>query len=333
MTEKEKKVLIFPRTIQTLTNKGMEALNDNKAKEALYLFQQALNIAPSYYQARLGEAVAYMKMEKYREALTSTEKLLHEGLGDFYEVLQIHIILLLNMGNYSEIKAILEGILSEGSFPAKYAESFFNILDFVRNCSPNHSLEDETRLEELFFQLKSRNKQKQWLAIQQLVNEKHDRVINEFQHFLKEESNDLMFKTVVLQALQERNVDVPVTITKMGKSMDVVPNQLEDPFGNDFAQSVEKILVEQLEDHNPTLKKATTHIWWNYFFALYPFDPMPKEKNIWSATSQFVALESYGIDFDETELANQYGISVSTLLDKADEMFEIYLEIYEQIEI
>lgn len=332
------KVVLFPGTVKLLTSKGREALEENRAEEALQLFLEALEISPDYYQARLGMVLAYMKLEKYNDALSETSALLKEGLGDYFDILHIHITLLVSVAKYEKVVTILEGILSEGTFPAKYAESFFDTLHFARNMTERLEqikkipLEEEPINEEVLQKLQSDVKEEQWQAIQMLSTLKQARVIDAFKNFLINEQNDCLLKTFVIKALKEMDVSTPVMIEKFGQQLEVIPNELQDPFEDEFVQKVMSEITERLEDHNPSLKVIALQIWSYYYFAIYPFQAEPENVNLWAAALEIVALESFGMEFDESEIASSYQVDISTLLAKVNDISMIHMEAFQNIE-
>lgn len=331
MKQSDKKVLLFPGTVKLLTNKGRDALSENKAEEALRYFSEALEISPDYYQACLGQVLAYMKLEKYKEALACTYSILKRGLGDYYEVLHIHISLLVSLGKYDEVVTLLEGVLSEGSFPAKYAESFFETLHFARKMNEkmeqimNTPLEVTSPIEEAIQKLTSDVKEEQWEAIQTLAPLKHDDIIRAFTNFLEDVNNDWILKTFVLKALKEHAVSKRVTVTKLGKRLEVVPKELHDPFQHPFAKKVAYEITERLEQHNPSLKEVALQIWSYYFLSLYPFAIEPENVDLWKVAVEIVALESLAMEFDELEIASEYNLDVSLLLTKVNEISVIHM--------
>jgi tetratricopeptide (TPR) repeat protein len=326
MTDKnEDNLVMFPGTVKIFTRRGRAALSENNGDEALAHFQRALTIAPDYYQARFGEVLSYMKLERNQDALVCTQCMLQEGIGNYFDILHLHITLLVNLAKFNEIISILESLLSEGQIPAKYAESFYDTLHFARGMSENLSqLEDfpvdNEPPEDLLKQLKSENRKEQWNAIQLLSKEKHDLVILEFKNFLEVEKNELIYKTVVLRALKDMEVTFSINIKKRGQMMEVIPNDLEDIFEDSFAKQVENKICEMLEHNNPSLKDGAVQIWWHYFFAVYPFELVTANVNLWAAGANVIGLESFGMDFDENEIATDYHVELEDLLDTVNEM-------------
>lgn len=337
MNENQKKVkdkvVLFPGLVEKLVAKGMNYLKEKNFSKACAFFEQALEIEPDHPQGRFGVALSLIEQSRLEEAKKVTEKMLKEDIGNYYDILQVHISLLVQLGQYGEVVSMLEVIIAEEKLPANLAESFYQLLHFSRQME-----EDGTKIEidedlkqppeELIHMLYYGSMEKQLLAIQMLGKMSITNFIDAIKEFLVSEQNDPVLKSIALQLLKEKNLDEEIAIHKFGKETTINVADLEDVFHEKFGKNTLEILAVHLENDNPSLFEMVSQTWWHYLFAIYPISPKPLNPSLWAAAVHRVGVEVIGLDWDDLEIASKYDVVVDEMLACFTEIMKVEKETY-----
>ncbi|PYZ93670.1 hypothetical protein CR194_10960 [Salipaludibacillus keqinensis] len=302
-------VILFPGLVAKLVEKGMSSLKEKKYYDALSYFRQSTELEPDHAQARYGMVITNIELHQLEEAKKHCESMLNEGIGDYYDVLQVYVSLLVQLGDYQEVVDILDAVIAENKLPAKMAESLYHLLEFSRHMTEGFeevdeeldmmekdSLEIVPSKEELIQTLKKGNPDQQWGAIQKLSHHDSQEVEEAYRIFLKGKENQPVLKSYILQTLKEMNVTGEFEVHKFGQQYSVRIEDLEDVFHKKFGTSVVRRLEQVLGQENPSLFEMVQQVWWHYLFAIYPKSPQPLHIEIWAC-----ALHHMGVALLEDE--------------------------------
>src|SRR5690554_4819339 len=124
-------LILFPGLVTKLVEKGMASLKEKRYYDALNFFQQSTELEPSHDQARYGLVITNIELNRLEEAKEHCESMLREGIGSYYEILQVYVSLLVQLGDYKKVETLLEGVIQEEKLPHQMAESFYQLLDFA----------------------------------------------------------------------------------------------------------------------------------------------------------------------------------------------------------
>ncbi|MBB5172658.1 tetratricopeptide repeat protein [Texcoconibacillus texcoconensis] len=308
-------VVLFPGLANRLVEKGMTSLKEKKHLEALHYFQQAVELEQEHPQARYGIVICFIEMKRLEEAREHCERLLKEGIGQYFEVLQVYVSLLVQLGEYQDVVDVLEPVVQEEKPPPDMAESLYQLLDFSRHMvKPDQEEhfkdldvgEDWTNTKEWLKFLQKGNKDQQWGAIQQLGPKMDEEVLDAYRTFLKTEDNDPALKSYLLQLLKENEVTETFYIAKFGRTYSLIPNELESVFHERFGERVLAILHDTLAHENPTLYEMAEQLWWHYLFAIFPQSPEPDEESVWAAALHALTSRLLGGEDEADEIAMIY---------------------------
>lgn len=334
MKEEQSKenIVLFPGVVEKLVTKGMDALKEKRFEDALSNFEQALEIQPDHPQGRFGVALSLIEQSRLQEAKEATAKMLKEDIGNYYDILQVHISLLVQLGHYDEVVTMLEAIMAEEKLPSHLAESFYHLLHFSRQMVDdcNIELDDDGKdpPEDLLCYLHNGSKEKQWLAIQMLGKALNGKTIEAFKDYLKNKQHDPILKSIVLQYLKDYQVDENIEIHKFGKVIKMNTAQLEDVFHKKFGEDTVEFISDQLEHENPSLFEVVSQICWHYLFAIYPTSPQPMEPKLWAAALHSVGEEMTGQDPNLQQIASQYGVNDKDIVTCIAEIQKIENDTY-----
>lgn len=317
MKSDDDKIIQFPRLKQTLAEKGTLALQNHQHEEALEAFNQLLSIDSKHAQANLGKAICYVELGHMQEAADVCEMMLNEAIGDYFEVLQVYVSILIQLEQYKEVVDLLEAVVQEEKLPASLAEFFYQILTFCRKMV---DAEKDTRVtlshEEVqhFSQLlHSDQLEKQMLAIEKLTRNPNGVMLEELKKYLKTDKNDPVLKSIAIRNLAEENVDETVEVHKFSKQMLFNPTEAQDPFEHPVAKKVSETLSELIESENPTLYDLSIQLWTNVVMSLYPFPLPPYDHQVIAAAIHYESSKLNGLSTTEEEICNLYNVQLQQL--------------------
>ncbi len=326
--KKQDNVVLYPGVIKRLVEKGMEELKKKEAEKALELFAQAEAYDASHAQARFGVVLSLIELGQQEEAVERTSLLLKEGIGDYYETLQVHVSLLVQLSRYSEVVTMLEAVLSEDRLPSDHAESLYELLHFSRQMSDtagyNPMYLDEENKEETAHELKaglhSVNEAAKWQALQTIRELGLTELTKDVRELASDETAHVLMRTFALQLLGTWDDLEELEIAKNSRVMKVQPARLESPGERQIDSDVRETLEDSLEHKNPVLLEMAKQLHHTYILAIYPFLPEPPIAAAWAGAFHLVASEQLGLETDEEGMARHYGCQRYEVLAASSEI-------------
>lgn len=73
-------------------------------------------------------AICFLEIGELEEAKGICEKMLKEGQGHYFTVLQVYMTILIQLRQYDKVKETIEAVLEENKLPRKAPNSFTNCL-------------------------------------------------------------------------------------------------------------------------------------------------------------------------------------------------------------
>lgn len=311
-------VILFPGLVTKLVEKGMASLKEKKYYDALTYFKQSTDLEPKHPQARYGLVITNIELRQLEEAKKHCESMLNEGIGEYYDVLQVYVSLLVQLGDYQEVVDLLEVVIAEEKLPPKMAESFFHLLDFSRQMTEGfddndieldiegESLEIISSRNDLIQALEKGDPDQQWGAIKQLSHYNPKDVEEVYRTFLKGKENQPFLKSYLLQTLKEMNIQGEFEVHKFGESYFVNIQELESVFHEKFGTTVLRRLEQVLGQENPSMFEMMQQVWWHYLFAIYPKSPEPLNIEVWACALHHMGLNLLEDDQSINETIHKY---------------------------
>ncbi|WP_018921639.1 tetratricopeptide repeat protein [Salsuginibacillus kocurii] len=294
-------VVPFPGAVKQLIEQGLDALKQNKYEESIEKFKLALNRAPDNEPAATGLLVAYTQIGRLYEGKEWAEQLLHEGRGDYFEVLQMYITLLTQLGDYHGVVQTLEAVQSESQFPPHLAEHFFELLHLARTMAEEedqgYHLEknspppegDIVFPEEIMHQLETGDLPRQFQALSMLKDYHSEAVIQRLKDMLVDLDINSVLKSFILFLLKDWNITQKVTIQKGEKKTEESPGHLPAMEEIPAVKRVSSYLNDQLGQMDPSLLDAAKQIWQQVVLDAYPFEPPAYSVEAWGAALHYEA--------------------------------------------
>jgi tetratricopeptide (TPR) repeat protein len=308
--ENKNNIIRFPNLTGRLLEKGMDSLKNKQYDESLSCFEQLLHTDPMHSQGNLGLVLSLVELGRLQEAKTRCDRMLKEGIGEYYDVLQIYLSILVQLSEYITVVSVIEAVLEEQKIPADKAETFYQLLQFSRKVieqegvpevkiNPEESVKRENPdLSILKDMLQSERADSQWMAVQQLKKLGPELTVPLFESFLLDESKHPAVKSLILQYLKENEIKKTVKLEKYGQVEDVSIQELMDWNEHPFYKEVKALIQDELEQENPSLLDIALAVWKDYTLALYPFVPQPENKLLWFEASVIAASVLCGIEED-----------------------------------
>ncbi len=112
--------------------KGLESLHQNKFHEAIPLLEQATVLDPFNSDSQMGLVLAYFDAGMVDKAKQLVGKMLFEGIGDYFEIMNLYLMLLVQVHKYDEVVSVLEELFVSEHIPKEQFENFNRLLHFSR---------------------------------------------------------------------------------------------------------------------------------------------------------------------------------------------------------
>ncbi|MFC0469449.1 hypothetical protein ACFFHM_02555 [Halalkalibacter kiskunsagensis] len=330
-----KKVILYPGLVKRLIEKGMDALKNKDGKAAYEFFLSAEEHEPEHPQILFGKMLSLVELGRLEEAVQHTNDLLKEGIGEYFENLQVHISLLVQLGRYQEVVDILDAVLSENQFPSQYAESFYQLLHFSRQMVGDQEWLAQTELKEESIPIEVTNMlqadslELQSKAIQHLRELEGQESMNELVQYLRLKDRDYVLQSMALQALHDKDCNETIHITKQGREMDVTPSELTHVYQQKFHNEILAYLSNHLEPNDPLLYELAKQLSWTHLWSLYPFLPEPEDSKLWAQVFHYCAAERIGLEDEVVQLEEEYQFKLNFFMEKVVEVKELESSVYQ----
>lgn len=306
-------VVFFPGIEKRLTDKGLESLHNKRFSEAIDLLEEAREHDPDNDEILIGLVMAYFEASAFQKAKVLAKEMLHKGVGDYFQMVDLYLTVLIQLHEYQEIITTIEALLDEKEVPPEKYEHFLTILQFSRKMALNHtpempgSMEEEDKDQKLeLFSLSTLNEQ--MLLVSSLAEKNIRPYLEEIEEYLKAEAGHPFLKSILLTLLKEQEIDRPIIIQKLAMESTVVPAGLPEVGMQPKMLEVKAALEKRFESSNPVLYENITSLVERIFFISYPMDLEPRSANAWAAAFHLLAEEYHGMQSDITELAIEYGV-------------------------
>ena len=334
-------VVPFPRLSERLLDKGITALRDKKYKHAIELFEQLIQIEPNHPQGSYGLSVCYVELGLYDQAKHLTKEMMQRDIGNYFDVLKLHITVLIQLREYHEVHAIVDAVLSEKNVPTDIRQTLVQLDHFASQRANEPDLESVTDeafpsmtevteehliqngvpkhvLEEIEQGLNSDNYDHQWSAIR--LAQEYKTALPSLKSFLVSSGNPIL-KSLVLQGLQDGGYKDSVEVLKFDKRYTV---DLSQPlFYNEFSGSVTAILDDKLSSNNPTLLDVASQIWNHFVLLIFPLPLESNDPNLWASACYVYSTQISGMEDDEQTLESLFNTTSESVTPLVEYMRSI----------
>jgi tetratricopeptide (TPR) repeat protein len=321
--KKKDNIIYFPELDKRLTEKGLESLQTKKYREAIIYLEDAMELDPENEDILIGLVLSYFEAASYQKAKDLAKKLLLLGMGEYFQMVDIYLTILMQLHEYTEIVTTIEALLEEKEIPPERNEHFLNILQLSRRMAENvkHSDQKE-KVEEKAYEDSERRELKlhflndpneQMLLISELADKNLRPYIKEIKEYLQLDSGHPFFKTMLLNLLKDQEYDQEVTVHKFTLQNHFVPLELPEISAQPRMVVILELLQEKLEDNDPILFQNIKSLVERHFLITYPFILEPIDPHAWAAGFHYIAYQYYGNEPKASEFTGEYNISIEEL--------------------
>lgn len=329
-SNKDNNIILFPNLEKRLLERGLEQLQRKNFTEAINLLSQANELNPDDEDINLGLVVANFEAGNLAEANQRAKNMLQLGLGEYFTIVDMYIMILVQQNNYAEIVITIEALLEEREVPAEKLEHFMKMLHFSRKMAetlPESQVANDTKNNPIkdfrvdLFSIKDPGEQVHVAGL--LANSNVRACILEISEFLSSDEGDPFFKTILLTVLKEQEYDKEIIVKKHSRDLVLVPESLFEVHNHPDFLACMKISSEKLENDDPILLDSIKQLMERYFFLIYPFRIENGQPQIWASAFHFVASSYFGLELELEEIANLYEVNDADILDAVEQISTI----------
>jgi tetratricopeptide (TPR) repeat protein len=311
-------VIIFPDLEKRLTEKGLESLQKKKYVEAVHFFEQAKDMEPENTDTLIGLVLAYFEAGLLKDARELSKDMLYRGIGDYFQMVDLYIMILIQLNEYEEVVQTIEALLEEREIPSEKSDHFTTILQFSKKMVENKPVEDvpdpRDMLKTEFIPQELnlftyQDPKEQMLLVARLSNQNVRPYIHDIKAYLASISGHPFLKTMLLNVLKEQEYDRKVEVSKLGLIREFIPSELPDIQSQEKKTMITDRLRDLLESDDPVLFENIKSLVERHFFLTFPFELEPEDIGAWAAAYHYIALEYYGMNASAIHLTDQYETS------------------------
>lgn len=313
--EKKNNIFFFPNLDKRLLEKGLDAIQQKKYKEAVPLLEEALTINPANSETKIGLVLAYFELGLLQKAKEIAKEMLADGSGEYIEVLDLYIMILVQLHEYQEIVTTIEVLLEDHQIPANRMEHFSKMLEFSRKMVLSDRIEVEIKEERDVQPLHLQSIQdpnEQMLLIANLSEQNIRSYIEEVKVFLQSQESNPFLKTMLLNILKEQEYNQEISIQKFDRIINVIPSELEDIQNQIQQADIIEILIDKVESNDPVLFENIRMLVDRQSFLLYPFPLENYSVDTWAAAYHSIVTEYFGQE-ESAIISSLYEIKLEDL--------------------
>ncbi len=300
-------IILFPGIEKRLTKMGIDSLHAKNYTEAIELLNEAREYDPDNEEILLGLVIAYFEASAFQKAKGLIKEMLLRGIGDYFEMVDLYVTVLMQLHEYDEIIVTVDALLEEKEVPPDKLQHFLTLLQFSKKMAENHSSpQDEQPDNELLELFSVTGLTEQMLLVSNLAEKNIRPYLQEITEYLKAESGYPFLKTMLLTLLKEQEINVPVTVHKLSIEKSVIPTDLPDVSVQPKMGDIKAKLEWKLQNSNPALYENIISLVERIFFITYPFELQPESNFAWAAAFHIIANQYFGIDSELTTFAKEY---------------------------
>lgn len=320
-------VIPFPRLPERLLEKAVHALKTKQHQEALQLFQQLTEMEPYNPQASYGLAVCFVELGYYDEAEMLTKEMMEKDIGYYYDVLKLHITVLIQQRKYQSVVDIVEAVLEEGDLSTAQRQNLMQLSEFARRRlveGPDENTEDDFpryELEKFSEELRKGNTEQQWSVFQQTQELRTTDVLSLFKPYLMDTTGDPLLKSMMLRELKERGVLEPIEVEKYGEihSVDLTKSLFYEAFAEIVHQKIQDVLASE----NPTLLDQAAGLWGHFILSLFPLPLEPENPNLWAAACYIMIHQIHGQIPSTEALIEEFSVHIEDVEGPLEQLEKI----------
>lgn len=321
--KKEDNVILFPDLDKRLLEKGLDRLKQKKYREAIELLQSARYLDPDSEEVNVGLVLAYFESGNLTEANQLAKEMLQIGIGEYFKIVDMYIMILVQQHKHDEIVMTIEALLEEKQVPTDKLDHFMKLLQFSRKMADSapESFENERQqqVENVELDLYSYTDPGEQVQIAGQLSHSNVRAyMTELTEFLSSEKGDPFFKTMLLNVLMEQDYEKEILVEKFARQVLCTPDQLFDVHEHPDLLAITDRVRDVVENENPILFESIKQLLDRYFFLLYPLRIEAGKPVVWAAAFHYTASAYFGQENDFDQIIDLYHVEETEVTTAAD---------------
>ncbi|MEQ6375748.1 DUF3196 family protein [Bacillaceae bacterium S4-13-58] len=278
MSEHDEDVVLFPKWRKSLEEEGFKALEEKRYKDALESFEQLLSFRIDSHDLLMGVLICKTELGEHEDALEICSRLMKEAEEEqYYQYLHIYIMILFQMGQYSELLDLLEEIFKEKNIPTPTRQQLFQMYEASRQLNLQQRDQNREKGEKEFTQaFQTEDPHHHWRILQWMKNHDLYPPKEKIKPILENPTIHPVVKTRLLDWLSEDYIDQNFTIQKFMNTTTINPAHSGVFAENQKVKTIFKQL-ESMEQKDPTLYDFCKKVIYRYLYVVYPFLPIEGE--------------------------------------------------------
>lgn len=308
----DQKIVLFPGVKDRLMEMGIAHLDNHQFAEAVNFLGQANEIDPENPEIGTAYLIALYESGNYEKAKEVCHYLLHQGIGNYFEIIDVYLMILIQLSNHEEIIHTITTLIDENEVPLEKIEHYKKLLQFSQNRVGTENQQPVLKMDEPKTPLFSSEDIKENIyKLAQLSNQNIYPYMDELIKYIGKREAHPFLKTMIVNILSEHGVEKEIHLEKFNNNGTFIPVKLPSIFETSFYIVLLETLKNELENNNPTLYQQMKDIVDRHFFLLYPFELMPENPKLWSLAYQCFGQELYGetVDLEKIAIENQVNIA------------------------
>ncbi|WP_050181190.1 hypothetical protein [Domibacillus robiginosus] len=262
--KKSGNVVQFPGTSARLQQQGQQALEKKRFDEAIRLYTEALRFEDEHQEdIKTALLIAYHESGSHDEGIELSRAMLHAGEGQYFDVLDLHVLMLIQKRRYKEVAETLSVLLEEGLPPDRY-EHFAHLKALADRMS--------VKKEEVLFK-PSDFLQDKIMKLAELAKTDPAPFKEELIDRAGDKTEHPFIQTMAIGLLRDIGTAEKVWVRKFQLEKEIIPVMEGEAFSQPFFKEVIELLEETAGQNEPALFEQAVELARQYQFLLYPFDP------------------------------------------------------------
>jgi tetratricopeptide (TPR) repeat protein len=310
-------IFLFPNVDRRLIEKGLDSLQNKRFSEAIQYLELAKDYNSENVELIIGLIIAYFEAGNLKAAKELARDSLQKGVGDYFQLIDIYIMILLQLNEYEEIVATIQALLDEKELPIEKVDNFTKLLEFSKRKleyemipSIGESMYEETKAIDLFA---CHSLNEQFLKVASLAEKNVRAYLKEIKFYLESKQGHPFIKTMLIQLLKEQELNEKIQVEKFQRVQEIDPSNLLDIDKSEITCALKQVLKQSIEHDNPILYEHIASIIDRHTFLLYPFERIPSDPYVWCAAYHLIGLEYYGEGVQIEEISTKYNVESSLL--------------------
>ncbi|HEX7066086.1 MAG TPA: hypothetical protein VF199_13540 [Bacillales bacterium] len=316
MNGNDHKVVPMPGLHERYVEKGIAEIKQGLYVSAEKYFRQALELGQSP-KVHFGMMMCLYQLGKLTEAKSYCEELFDtdfESRADFYDYLQVYVLVLKDLKEYKEAQGVLKTVLQKQLVPAgEMTEQCRQWLRFFQQKVEDESQGAPGEQGPESLEVHQGARDVGW--DREKVQDRYLEDLDEIEAALQDKGGNPYIKSAILKDLKEKELNVTVSVHKFGQEVSVNIGEMTEITENEFFIAVKECLSSSLESDNPTLYNMALQLWEHFMITMFPLKLEPSYPEVWAAAVYKMTHDMNGMNVGNREVAERFQVSEPELTE------------------